>query len=170
MKAFGKETIFLILGKKTLPRAGGCGKREVTMVIYVLAALLAALALLPSWMKRAIKRSQKLDSKAQVVLLMCFHICLGLSVFLTFFITWFTFWVNRDFVSPWLVGVDPTSYIWDQELTGRRGAYLLLVFAVPWVVFTRVCLLAVRDVHQLCKEQLDRVRKTHALNFLWKGV
>jgi lysylphosphatidylglycerol synthetase-like protein (DUF2156 family) len=142
------------------------------MVIYHLIALLLVTFFLPSWMRKTYRNSSAVDADKQFIILLVFQFCLALSVFLSFFISWFSYWVVSEEVVPWATGLDITDPdYWDAPLTPRSFMAIVLVLATPIIVFLRIGLLAVRDTHQVCKEQVDRLKKTHKIvGPAFKGV
>jgi len=137
----------------------------VTLLVF----LLLALFFLPGWMRSLFRRSALTSTNVQVVLLLGFELCLGFSVFLAFFSAWFSYWLTVDYLAPWATGLTLSGDFWDAPLTPRGMLFLAIVVSTPLVVFFRLGLLSVRDAHQVCKEQLDRVKKRHHLSFFWKG-
>jgi hypothetical protein len=139
------------------------------MAFFVLVMLILALFLIPAWMRGLFKRSALGSSNLQVGVLICFELCLALSVFLSFFSAWFSYWVMADYVIFWATGMELTREFWEEPVTGRHLMAILIIIGVPLALFFKVGILAIRDVHQLCKEQRDRVRKRHELGTFWKG-
>jgi hypothetical protein len=157
-----------LVPKRFLSFGWGRGKTLGGMLAYILAALVAVVPALPLWMRSVYRRTPGLSDNLQIVLLIGFHICLGLSVFLAFFMTWFTFWITYHYLAPYIVGFVPDAYFWESPLTPRSLVFLGALVVTPLFVFTRIGLLSLRDTHQVCKEQLDRVRRKHLTGFLWR--
>lgn len=139
------------------------------MAFFILVALLLGLFLIPSWMRGLSRRSALGSSNLQVGVLLCFEVCLGLCVFLAFFSAWFSYWVMVDYVILWATGLELDDAFWDETLTPRHLMVIFIILGVPLALFFKVGILAIRDVHQLCKEQRDRVKKRHELGTFWKG-
>jgi hypothetical protein len=74
-----------------------------------------------------------------------------------------------DYVVPWSTGVVFDYEFWERPLTPKGFVALMILICVPLALFFKVGILAVRDTHQICKEQRDRVKKRHDLSFFWKG-
>ena len=139
------------------------------MDFFVLVALLAALFLIPAWMRGLFRRSALGSSNLQIGVLLCFELCLALSVFLSFFSAWYSYGVMEEYVVVWATGLQLNEDFWYQVLTPSHLLAMLIIIGVPLALFFKVGILAIRDVHQLCKEQRDRVRKRHELGTFWKG-
>lgn len=140
------------------------------MFPYFLAVLVAILPALPMWMRSVLRRSKDSPSNVEVGVLIGFYISLAISVFLSFFLAWYTYSVTVLYLAPFVTGVIMEPGLLDEALTGRVLAFFSLVVGIPSFVFFKVGVLAVRDAHQVCKEQLDRVRKHHKLGPLWRGI
>jgi hypothetical protein len=135
-----------------------------------MALLLAVLPALPIWMRSVFRRSALASTNTQVGVLFGFYACLAISVFLAFFLAWFSFALTFAYFAPYVTGLVPLGDFYDEPLTPRGLVFFLVVTLVPSFVFFKVGLLSVRDVHQTCKEQTDRVRKRHQLGALWTGI
>ena len=110
------------------------------------------------------------SSNLQVGLLLLFEFLLAVSVFLSFFGAWVTGLTCYFYVGPWMLGTSFSPGFWDLPLTPRSLGAILLLVVPPLVIFSRVGLVSLRDVHQICKEQRDRVAKRHDLARIWKGL
>ena len=139
------------------------------MLPLLLALLLAVLPALPLWMRSVFRRSALGSTNVQEGVLMGFYFCLAVSVFLAFFLAWFSFALTYFYLAPYATGLAPDLSFYDQPMTPRGLCFLTISVVVPGFVFFKVGLLSIRDVHQTCKEQTDRVKKRHNLGGLWKG-
>lgn len=139
------------------------------MYFFVLVVLIIGLFIIPVWMRGLFRKSALGSSNLQVGVLICFELCLGLSVFLSFFCAWFSYWVMVDYVVVWATGLELNKNFWNQALTPRHLMVIFIIIGVPLVLFFKVGILAIRDVHQICKEQRDRVKKRHEMGAFWKG-
>jgi hypothetical protein len=139
------------------------------MAFVILVCLILALFLIPAWMRGLFRRSALGSSNLQFGVFLTFELCLALSVFLSFFCAWFSYWVMVDYVVPWATGLNLDGEFWDSPLTPRHSMAVLIFIGVPLALFFKVGILAIRDVHQICKEQRDRVKKRHELGTFWKG-
>jgi hypothetical protein len=110
------------------------------------------------------------SSNLQVGLLLLFESLLAVAVFLAFISAWVAGLVCYKYVGPWMLGTSFDAGFWDLPLTARRLGAILLLIVPPLVIFSRVGLISLRDVHQVCKEQRDRVAKRHDLARIWKGL
>jgi cellulose synthase/poly-beta-1,6-N-acetylglucosamine synthase-like glycosyltransferase len=139
------------------------------MAFLVLVLLLVVQFIIPFWMRGAFKRAGLGSSSKQIFLFLMFELGLALSIFLAFFASWFSYWVMAQFVVPWATGVNLIGDFWDSPITGRGVMALVILIFCPVVLFFKVGLLSVRDVHQICKEQRDRVKKRHQLSRFWES-
>ena len=139
------------------------------MISYLLVALVVVLFFLPNWMRSLFRRSGLASTNSQLILLFGFELCLAFSIFLTFFASWFSYWVALIFVAPMVTGLILTDTFWTSPLTPQGLCFLAILLILPLLVFLRVGLISVRDAHQVCKEQLDRVKKRYTLGALWVG-
>jgi len=139
------------------------------MLPYLLAILLAVFPVLPIWMRSVFRRSALAATNVQVGVLFGFYFCLAISVFLSFFLAWFCYSVTYAYLAPYVVGFTPNAGFYDEPLTPRGLMFLVGVVVVPAFVFFKVGILSVRDAHQTCKEQVDRVKKRYSLGPLWTG-
>lgn len=139
------------------------------MAFFLLVLLIVVLFGIPIWMRGVFRRSALGSSNLQVGVLLLFELCLGLSVFLSFFCSWFSYWVMVEYVSPWATSLTLHEGFWDEFLTPRHAMVILIIIGVPLALFFKVGILAIRDIHQICKEQRDRVKKRHELGTFWKG-
>lgn len=138
-------------------------------LVFLLFLSIVVMFLVPIWMRR-IRGAVK--SKAPFFQLFCFfffEMFLGISVFLAFFSSWYAYQVAVLFLPSWL-GVTLGQGFWDTALTPRALLFLGSLFAFPLLVFSRIGLLAVRDVHQLCREQRELVLKHYDLKWWWKSL
>jgi hypothetical protein len=142
---------------------------KTSMAFFVLVLLILALFLIPVWMRGLFRRSALGSSNLQVGVLICFEICLALAVFLSFFCAWFSYWVMVHHVVEWATGLNTGGVFWDEFITPKHLMVLLIIIGVPLALFFKVGILTIRDVHQICKEQRDRVKKRHELGTFWKG-
>jgi hypothetical protein len=139
------------------------------MAFLILVLLLIGLFVIPYWMRGLFRRSALGSSNLQVGVFLCFELCLGLAVFLAFFSAWYSYWVMVEYVVVWATGLQLDSEFWDQWVTPRHLMVILIIIGVPLALFFKVGILAIRDVHQICKEQRDRVKKRHELGAFWRG-
>jgi hypothetical protein len=139
------------------------------MPYLVLVLLLIIQFLVPFWMKGIFRKAGLQSTGHQVTVFLLFEICLACSVFLCFFTSWYSYWVAVDYVVPWATGLALYGDFWDKHLTGRGILAIAIVIFVPLFLFFKVGLLSVRDVHQICKEQRDRVKNRHNLSRFWKS-
>ena len=139
------------------------------MLPWILALLLAVLPVLPVWMRSVFRRSALVSTGVQVGVLFGFYLCLGIAVFMSFFVAWFSFSLTFNYLAPYCTGLEIGPLFYDQPLTPRGLVFLGIVVVGPGFVFFKVGLLSVRDAHQTCKAQSDRVKKRRQLGDLWKG-
>jgi len=142
---------------------------EFSQLAFVLVLLLGLFALIPGLLYR-VKRACK--GKGAATQLRCFFLfesVLGLSVFLAFFTAWFTFELIAV-ILPGGIGLQNMAIFWDSALTARGLVYVWSCLWFPYFLFTRLGLLVIRDVHQLCREQRDLVVKEYSLKWWWTGV
>jgi hypothetical protein len=139
------------------------------MAFSVLVVLLVAQFIIPFWMRGAFGRAGLGSSSKQVGLFLLFELFLGLSIFLAFFTAWYSYWVMSEYVVPWATGVRLIGDFWDAPITGRGMMAMVILVFCPVVLFFKVGILSIRDVHQICKEQRDRVKNRHQLSKFWKG-
>ena len=137
------------------------------MEFVVLVLLLMAQFTVPFWMRGAFRRAGLGPSSRQIYLFLVFELALAFSVFLAFFTSWFSYWVMAEHVVPWATSVRLTAEFWDSPITGRGVMALAILIFCPVVLFFKVGLLSIRDVHQICKEQRDRVKKRQELSKFW---
>lgn len=139
------------------------------MPFVALVLLLLVQFLIPFWMKGIFRRAALQSTNHQVVVFLLFEMTLGCTVFLSFFTAWYSYWVMVDFVAPWATGLTLYGEFWDTVLTPRSLMAISMVVLCPLFLFFKVGLLSVRDVHQLCKEQRDRVKNRHDLSRFWNS-
>lgn len=139
------------------------------MAFVVLVVLLMVQFIIPFWMRGAFRRAGLGSSSKQVGLFLLFELFLGLSIFLAFFSSWYSYWVMSEHVVPWATGVRMVGDFWDDPITARGVMALSILLFCPVVLFFKVGILSIRDVHQICKEQRDRVKKRHELSKFWSG-
>lgn len=120
-------------------------------------------------MRSVFRRSALCSTNVQVGVLLGFYFCLAMAVFLSFFLAWFSWSLTFLYLAAHVTDLGVTPSFYDSPLTPRGLIFLALVVSVPAFVFFKVGLVSVRDAHQTCKEQSDRVRKRHALGVLWRG-
>jgi len=137
------------------------------MAFFILVLLLICQFLIPFWMRGAFRRAGLGTSSKQVVLFLLFEFSLAASIFLAFFTSWYSYWVMSEHVVPWATGVRLAGEFWDSPITGRGVLALVILIFCPVILFFKVGLLSIRDVHQICKEQRDRVKKRHELSRFW---
>lgn len=133
-----------------------------------LGLLLVVLPLLPVWMRSVYRRTALLDTKIQVRVFYGFQICLALVIFLSFFLAAFSLFLSYMYLGPYTTGLSAGADYWDAPLTPRGALLLLAILGVPYLVFTKVGLVSIRDSHQICKEQRDRLAKRRKTG--WTGV
>lgn len=137
------------------------------MLPYLFAVLLAVLPVLPLWMRSAFRRSAHAGRVVQIWLVLGYYFCMAVAIFLSFFVTWYSYSLTYSYLGTYTTGIYPSAAFWDEPLTPRGALYLLFVVAVPFFVFFRVGLVSVRDSHQVCKDQLTRVKKHFELGSFW---
>jgi hypothetical protein len=138
------------------------------MSALALGMLLVILPVLPIWMRSVFRRSALLNDVMQSRVHWGFQVCLFFSVFLSFFLTYFTFVISYRYLVSYLTDLTLNSYFWDEPLTPRGFFAILILLVAPYLIFCKIGLVSIRDVHQLCKEQRDRLMKRKKTG--WKGI
>lgn len=138
-------------------------------LVFLLFLCMVVMFLLPIWMRR-IRLAVK--ARAPFFQLFCFfffELFLGISVFMAFFSAWYAYQVAALFLPGW-IGVTVRPGFWDTALTPRSLFFVVALFLFPFLVFSRIGLLAIRDVHQLCREQRELVLKHYDLKWWWNSL
>jgi hypothetical protein len=138
-------------------------------LVFLLFLCMVVMFLVPIWMRRVRGAVKPKSPFFQLFCLFFFEMFLGISVFMAFFSSWYAYQVAALFLPGW-VGVTVHSGFWDTSLTPRALFFLVSLFAFPFLVFSRIGLLAIRDVHQLCREQRELVLKHYNLKWWWKSL
>jgi len=124
--------------------------------------------LLPVWMRRVRAGTKGLSPGVQLMVFLFFEGFLAVSVFLSFFCAWYAFEVAL-FMVPYFFSAHLGLGFLDAPLTPRGLGVLAFLIGFPLAVFFKVGVLAVRDVHQVCREQRDLVLKHYSLSWWWRG-
>jgi hypothetical protein len=138
-------------------------------LFFLLVFSLLVIFLLPIWMRRIRGVVRGKSPFFQLFCFFSFEFFLGLSVFLSFFSAWFSFEISILILPSWM-DMSLSRQFWDEALTPRSFVFISAVFLTPYLVFSRIGLLAIRDVHQLCKEQREVVAGYYELPWWWRGL